>query len=54
MLVVKVAEVNDLEDGELLAVEVDGEPICLAKSMILFMPLPIIVRISAALSMKAN
>ena len=31
MLVVKVAEVNDLEDGELLAVEVDGEPICLAK-----------------------
>src|SRR3989440_11300935 len=28
---VKVAEVDDFEDGELMAVEVDGEPICLAK-----------------------
>ena len=28
---VKVADVNDLDEGELLAVEVDGEPICLAK-----------------------
>ena len=28
---VKVAEVDDLDEGELLAVEVDGEPICLAK-----------------------
>jgi nitrite reductase/ring-hydroxylating ferredoxin subunit len=28
---VKVAELNDLEDGELMAVEVEGEPICLAK-----------------------
>ena len=28
---VKVAEVNELDEGELLAVEVDGEPICLAK-----------------------
>lgn len=28
---VKVAELNDLADGELMAVEVEGEPICLAK-----------------------
>jgi 3-phenylpropionate/trans-cinnamate dioxygenase ferredoxin component len=28
---VKVAELNDLDNGELMAVEVDGEPICLAK-----------------------
>ena len=28
---VKVADVNDLDEGELLAVDVDGEPICLAK-----------------------
>ncbi len=28
---VKVAELDDLEDGELMAVEVDGEPVCLAK-----------------------
>lgn len=28
---VKVAEVDDFADGELMAVEVDGEPICLAK-----------------------
>ena len=28
---VKVAEVDDFEDGELMAIEVDGEPICLAK-----------------------
>lgn len=28
---VKVAEVDDFEDGELRAIEVDGEPICLAK-----------------------
>ena len=28
---VKVAELNDLDDGELMAVEVDGEPVCLAK-----------------------
>ena len=28
---VKVAELNDLYDGELMAVEVDGEAICLAK-----------------------
>jgi 3-phenylpropionate/trans-cinnamate dioxygenase ferredoxin component len=28
---IKVAELNDLEDGELMAVEVDGEPVCLAK-----------------------
>ena len=27
---IKVAEIDDLEDGELMAVEVDGEPICLA------------------------
>src|SRR5574340_1661634 len=29
--VVTVAEVSDLDEGELLAVEVDGEPVCLAK-----------------------
>ena len=28
---VKVAELNDLADGELMAVEVEGEPICLAR-----------------------
>jgi 3-phenylpropionate/trans-cinnamate dioxygenase ferredoxin component len=28
---VKVAELGDLDEGELMAVEVDGEPICLAK-----------------------
>ena len=28
---VKVAEVDDFEDGELMAIEVEGEPICLAK-----------------------
>lgn len=28
---VKVAELDDLDEVELLAVEVDGEPICLAK-----------------------
>src|SRR5437764_12352642 len=28
---IKVARVDDLEDGELMAVEVDGEPVCLAK-----------------------
>ncbi len=28
---VKVAELHDLHDGELMAVEVDGEPVCLAK-----------------------
>ncbi len=28
---IKVAKVDDLEDGELMAVEVDGEPVCLAK-----------------------
>lgn len=28
---IKVAQVDDLEDGELMAVEVDGEPVCLAK-----------------------
>lgn len=28
---IKVARINDLEDGELMAVEVDGEPVCLAK-----------------------
>ena len=27
----KVAQVDDLEDGDLMAVEVDGEPVCLAK-----------------------
>lgn len=28
---IKVAQVDDLEDGELMAIEVDGEPVCLAK-----------------------
>jgi 3-phenylpropionate/trans-cinnamate dioxygenase ferredoxin subunit len=28
---VKVAELNDLDDGELMAIEVDDEPVCLAK-----------------------
>jgi 3-phenylpropionate/trans-cinnamate dioxygenase ferredoxin component len=28
---VKVAELNDLDDGELMAVEVADEPVCLAK-----------------------
>jgi 3-phenylpropionate/trans-cinnamate dioxygenase ferredoxin component len=28
---IKVARLDDLEDGELMAVEVDGEPVCLAK-----------------------
>src|SRR6266516_466801 len=28
---IKVAELNELDDGELMAVEVDGEPVCLAK-----------------------
>lgn len=28
---IKVARADDLEDGELMAVEVDGEPVCLAK-----------------------
>jgi nitrite reductase/ring-hydroxylating ferredoxin subunit len=28
---VKVAELNDLDDGELMAVEVDAELVCLAK-----------------------
>ncbi len=28
---VKVAELNDLDEGELMAVEVDDEPICLTK-----------------------
>lgn len=28
---IKVARVNDLDEGELMAVEVDGEPVCLAK-----------------------
>ena len=27
---IKVAELDDLEDGELMGVEVDGEPVCLA------------------------
>jgi len=27
----KVAQEDELEDGELMAVEVDGEPVCLAK-----------------------
>jgi len=27
---VKVAELSDVDDGELVAVEVDGEPVCLA------------------------
>ncbi|HET9920722.1 MAG TPA: non-heme iron oxygenase ferredoxin subunit [Ktedonobacteraceae bacterium] len=28
---IKAAEVDDLEDGELMGLEVDGEPVCLAK-----------------------
>lgn len=28
---VKVAAIDDLEEGELMAVEVDGEPVCLTK-----------------------
>jgi len=28
---IKVAQSDELEDGELMAVEVDGEPVCLAK-----------------------
>ena len=28
---IKVAELDELDEGELMAVEVDGEPICLAK-----------------------
>jgi 3-phenylpropionate/trans-cinnamate dioxygenase ferredoxin subunit len=28
---IKVAELDDLDEGELMAVEADGEPICLAK-----------------------
>ncbi len=28
---IKVAKLDDLEDGDLMAVEVDGEPVCLAK-----------------------
>ena len=28
---IKVAELDDLEDGDLMAVEIDGEPVCLAK-----------------------
>jgi nitrite reductase/ring-hydroxylating ferredoxin subunit len=28
---IKVARSDELEDGELMAVEVDGEPVCLAK-----------------------
>src|SRR5258708_21420594 len=28
---VKVAAIDDLEEGELMAVEVDGEPVCLVK-----------------------
>jgi len=28
---VKVAEVDDLDEGELMAIDVDGEPVCLAK-----------------------
>ncbi len=28
---IKVAELGDLEDGDLMAVEVDGEPVCLAR-----------------------
>jgi len=29
---IKVAELSDIEEGELVPVEVDGEPICLAKA----------------------
>ncbi|GAC1668452.1 MAG: non-heme iron oxygenase ferredoxin subunit [Ktedonobacteraceae bacterium] len=28
---IKVAELNEIEDGTMLAVEVDGEPVCLAR-----------------------
>lgn len=28
---IKVTQSDELEDGELMAVEVDGEPVCLAK-----------------------
>jgi 3-phenylpropionate/trans-cinnamate dioxygenase ferredoxin subunit len=28
---IKVAELSDIEEGELLEVEVEGEPVCLAK-----------------------
>jgi nitrite reductase/ring-hydroxylating ferredoxin subunit len=28
---IKVAEIDEIEDGELKAIEADGEPICLAK-----------------------
>lgn len=28
---IKVAELSDLEDGDLMGLEVDGEPVCLAK-----------------------
>jgi nitrite reductase/ring-hydroxylating ferredoxin subunit len=28
---IKVAEIDDLDDGELMVVEVDDEPVCLAK-----------------------
>ena len=28
---VKVAEIGDIEDGEMMPVEIDGEPVCLAK-----------------------
>lgn len=28
---IKVAELDDLDEGELMAVEADGEPICLAR-----------------------
>ena len=28
---IKVAQVDDLDEGELMAVEVDGEPVCLAR-----------------------
>src|SRR6266436_10035417 len=29
---IKVAELSDLEEGDLMEVEVDGEPVCLAKA----------------------
>ncbi|HVB74388.1 MAG TPA: non-heme iron oxygenase ferredoxin subunit [Ktedonobacteraceae bacterium] len=28
---IKVAQVDEVDDGEMMAVEVDGEPVCLAK-----------------------
>jgi 3-phenylpropionate/trans-cinnamate dioxygenase ferredoxin component len=28
---IKVAELSDLEDGEMMAIEADGEPVCLAR-----------------------